>query len=62
MLLDLVIRVFKDVEKLLTHHETDELTAEQFDLGLATIMSKHNPEMMHLMMLTTGEDFSDAVD
>lgn len=62
VLLDLVIRVFKDVEKLLTHHETDELTAEQFDLGLATIMSKHNPEMMHLMMLTTGEDFSDAVD
>tara|TARA_B100000965_G_scaffold395170_1_gene408328 strand:- start:3258 stop:5831 length:2574 start_codon:yes stop_codon:yes gene_type:complete len=61
-LLNLVIRVFKDVEKLLIHHETDELTADQFDLGLATIMSKHSPEMMHLMMLTTGEDFSDAVD
>ena len=61
MLLNLVIRVFKDVEKLLTHHEKDELPAEQFDLGLATIMSKHNPEMMHLMILT-GEDFSEAVD
>ena len=62
ILLDLVIRVFKDVEKLLIHHETDELTAEQFDSELATIMSKRGPEMRHLMMLTTGEDFSDAVD